>query len=107
MTSEPGVLRLRYVERPVMPGTRLTIWQPAGCDVLGAEPFASGDGFTVDVTGDEGAGRWRTVLRSWETRPDGTLLELEVEGRYPETGRELAPHCQDPPGASEFSARYP
>ena len=79
-----SALRLRHVERPVMPGTRLTIWAPAGCDLLGPKPFAAGDGFTIDVSSDEGAGRWRTVLRSWETGPDGTMLKLEVERRYPE-----------------------
>lgn len=82
--SEGSAARVRYVERPVMPGTRLVVWAPAGHDLLGTEPLAAGQGFTMDVSGDDEAGRWRTVLLSWDADADGsgTTLEVEVEGRY-------------------------
>lgn len=74
---------LRYVERPVMPGARLTVWCPADDDLLGGRPLGAGDGFTISVTGDEGSGLWRAVLLAWDAAPDGVTLHLEVEGRYP------------------------
>ena len=84
MSGEPTLV-LRYIERPVIPGSRLVVWVPQGNDLLGAKPLAEGDGFTIDVASDgDEAGRWRTMLLSWEADQDGTALELEVEGRYPE-----------------------
>ena len=80
--DEPG-LQLRYAERPVMRGTRLVIWRPAACTAFAPEPFKAGQGFTIDVTGDDGEGRWRATLQSWLEGPEGVLLTLEVEGRYP------------------------
>jgi hypothetical protein len=80
MSSGPQLL---YAERPVAPGSRIVVRVPDGHGMLGTEPLAAGDGFTVVVvTGDEGAGRWRTVLVSCETGTEGVTLTLETEGRY-------------------------
>jgi hypothetical protein len=69
---------LRHIRLPVMAGSKLSVWAPAGSDLLGLEPLGLGAGFTVDVAGD----RWRAVVETLSARKGGTLIELKIEGRY-------------------------
>lgn len=82
MSSETRPV-LRYVELPLAPGARITVWCPPGGGPFGAEPFLDGQGFTIDANGD----RWRAILRYVKAGAVGITLDLEIEGRYPATAR--------------------
>jgi len=91
MSSGETTPVLTHLDLPVGPGTRLTIWTPAGNPML-TKPLAEGDGFTIATavyktagcTVDAGGGRWRAELLYWKQGIDGTELILEIKGRYGE-----------------------
>jgi hypothetical protein len=67
---------VRSVSLGMQAGTRFTLRLPAGeHEAFGPEPFTAGQGFTVDVAGE----RWRAILLSAATDPDGSGVSLEVE----------------------------
>jgi len=89
--SDESTPVLRHLELPIGPGTRLTIWTPAGDPML-TKPLAKGDGFTIKTavyestgcTADAGGSRWRAELLSWQQDVAGITLILEIKGRYPD-----------------------
>ncbi len=69
---------LHHIDLPVMAGSKLTVWTPLDCGLLGSGPLRLGHGFTVDVAGD----RWRAVVETLSVKRGGTQIELGIEGRY-------------------------
>jgi hypothetical protein len=74
---------LRHIDLPLEPGARIVIRHSPGwteLDPLDPDVTVAPQGYTVDVNGE----RWRAVVRSSSTGPEGAFLELEIEGRYQE-----------------------
>jgi hypothetical protein len=81
--SESG-LELCHFDLPLEPGARIRIRHSPGWEELSplnAPGSIDPQGYTIDVNGE----RWRALFRSSSIGPDGAFLELEIEGRYPET----------------------
>jgi hypothetical protein len=74
---------LRHIEMPPASGNLVTLFIPAGNEmVTRADPLLPGAGFTLDF-GSHG-GLWRSELRSASFSGDGVTAELEITGRYAE-----------------------
>lgn len=69
---------LRYLELPEEPNRRLAVWLPAPeGEAFGAEAFAEGQEFTVDLNGE----RWHAVILSAEVRDGGVELAMWIGER--------------------------
>lgn len=73
-------LKLEHIDLPLAAGSKLTIWHPDTFNGFGDSPFGIGQGYTFDL----GGSRWRAVLQTVSSRKGGTLMDLEIAGRYPD-----------------------